>query len=144
VGSFGEPAIENAETLGREPVIVEIKEDGGREVTAALIVDDDALLLGNAPRLNEPLHFGCGNLPAEEAEHVDVHRAGNVPCRVNLRGRSVEQQHVVALQVLLEPGNAGELAATTCCRHGRLREEQAAGDDHQKPLTQMLRHVDLH
>ena len=48
---------------------------------------------------------------AAEREHVDVHGAGNVPLRVQLPGRGIQQEHIVALQVLLEPAGIDEMAA---------------------------------
>jgi len=82
---------------------------------------------------------GRGHLARAEAEDVDVDRAGDVACRVELAGGSVDDEDVVTREIVLEPLDGDELSGG-CGGQDGMRYEQTGGDKRQKPTTETLRH----
>ena len=80
-------------------MVIKVEEQAGREVGAALIVDDDFLAFAHAPRLNVLLHFGGKVFSASEREHIDDDRAENMFSRVQLGWCGVEYQHIGILNI---------------------------------------------
>ncbi len=138
---LGESAVEDEQVLGREAVVVEVEVEVGREVGRALVVEDQLLPRAHAPRLDHAFHLGGGNLAPAVGELVDVHRARNVPGRVQLRGRGIDHEHVLALLVLLQPLDAHQRAAAGGDR--RLHEVQGGGGERHQPMIETVPHVRL-
>ena len=140
---LGEAPVEDAHALERKAVEVEVVEEVGRKVGAALVVEDDLLPLAHAPGLEALLHLGGGQFEAAEGEDVHVHRAGDVACRMQPGGRGVDQEHVLAVQVLGEPLDAHQRAAAPFRGPCGLGQDKEAGDEREQSVKQALRHVFL-
>ena len=133
---FGESTIQDKQIARREPMVIEVEEKAGRHIGAALIVYNDFLSRADAPGLDAPFHFRSQILATTECEHINVDRTGNVLGGVELAKGRVDEDKVVAIEVLCEPFNADEIAFAVFCRQGGLQYGKAAGSEYEKPNSQ--------